>query len=74
MGCSHMAVFIAGQKSRGLRRSQARMTQVCKRSQEVGLGDVFFPHSVSPLCCTEALSQLGYHEKAKRIHLSAQLD
>ena len=26
-----MAVFIAGQKSRGLLRSQARMTQVCKR-------------------------------------------
>lgn len=39
MGCSHMAVFIAGQKSRGLLRSQARMTQVCKRSQEVQLQD-----------------------------------
>lgn len=34
-----MAVFIAGQKSRGLLRSQARMTQVCKRSQEVQLQD-----------------------------------
>lgn len=32
-GCSHMAVFIAGQKSRGLLRSQARMTQVSKLSQ-----------------------------------------
>lgn len=28
-----MAVFIAGQKSRGLLRSQARMTQVCEKGR-----------------------------------------
>lgn len=45
-----MAVFMAGQKSRGLLRSQARMTQVC---EEVGVGGemlvLCLPTLLSPL-------------------------
>lgn len=33
MGCSHIRVFMAGQKSKGLLTSQARMTHVCRERQ-----------------------------------------